>query len=176
MAVVEPNLEVRVFDELLVNKMMDIHNFRHNNHEALEPLTKLFENTPSKGCSNIAPVSGNLKLVNTKSNEKVYVLDPNKPSLIPIIYITDGNDVLYGKNIKRGSILSPNDINLSNYLDHNDFNKLIEIFITKVQKMYDSQGVDVNSKHIEMILRLMTNWVLITKSKVRDILEGEEID
>ncbi len=122
----------------------------------------------------IAPVSGGLKLVNVKSDERTYVLDPNKSSLSPIIYIVDGDGVLYGRNVRRGSVLSSNKINFSDYLEHNNLNKFIEVFISKIQSIYGSQGVDVNSKHVEIILRLMTNWVVITRSEVHDILEGEE--
>ncbi len=139
-------------------------------------MTELFENRPSEDDSGIAPVSGSLKLANVKSNERVYVLDPNKSSLSPIIYIIDGDGRLYGRNIRRGSVLSSREINFSSYLEHNDLSKFVDVFISKVQGIYESQGVDVNSKHIEMILRLMTNWVVITGSKVRDVLEGEEVD
>ncbi len=44
----------------------------------------------------------------------------------------------------------------------------------KLHNIYKSQDVDVNSKHIEIILRLMTNWVMITRSEVHDILKTEE--
>ncbi|PIM95734.1 DNA-directed RNA polymerase subunit beta' [Candidatus Hodgkinia cicadicola] len=174
--VVEPNLEVRGFDEILADKVDDVHNLEHEDQGGLGRLTELFENRPSEDDSGIAPVSGSLKLANVKSNERVYVLDPNKSSLSPIIYIIDGDGRLYGRNIRRGSVLSSREINFSSYLEHNDLSKFVDVFISKVQGIYDSQGVDVNSKHIEMILRLMTNWVVITGSKVRDVLEGEEVD
>ncbi len=96
MAVVEPNLEVKNFDEILDDKMDGVHSLDIKANEWLERLTEMFENRSSRDDTDIASVSEGLKLVNVKSNERIYILDPNKSSLDPIIYIIDGNGLLYG--------------------------------------------------------------------------------
>ncbi len=75
------------------------------------------------------------------------------------------------KNIKCGSILSSNEINFQIILITMISTNLSMFLYPKVHNIYGSQDVDVNSKHIEIILRLMTNWVMITRSEVHDILK-----
>lgn len=54
------------------------------------------------------------------------------------------------------------EINLSNYTEAYGYNSLYNYFIEIIQEIYTTQGVNVNSKHIEMVLRQMTNIINIS--------------
>ncbi|MFP3039851.1 MAG: hypothetical protein ACKESA_00025 [Candidatus Hodgkinia cicadicola] len=52
-------------------------------------------------------------------------------------------------------------LSCSAYLDCYGFDKFVGLFIAEIQRIYDSQGVHVNSKHIEILLKQMTSTAVI---------------
>ncbi len=85
----------------------------------------------------------------------------------PIIY-SGLNVKLFIKNnkmIKQGQIILHVDHDLSNYSEVYGFNDLFNYFVGIVQEIYGNHEVNVNSKHIEMVLRQLTNTVSIYQSR-----------
>ena len=84
--------------------------------------------------------------------------------------VTDGDKVLAGDPLTEGSI-NPHDVlavkgeqEVQNYL------------ISEVQKVYRMQGVDINDKHIEVIVRQMMRKVRVDEAGSTDLLPGALVD
>ena len=84
--------------------------------------------------------------------------------------VSDGEHVVVGQQLTEGS-LNPNRI--LRVLGR----EAVQLYLLgEVQKVYRSQGVPINDKHIEVIVRQMTNKVRIVTSGESEILPGEMID
>ncbi len=84
--------------------------------------------------------------------------------------ITDGQPVEVGQALTEGS-KAPADIMRIQGLD-----AVYEYIIKEIQKVYRSQSVDVNDKHIEIIARQMTRKLRIVESGDADLLDGSTVD
>ncbi len=84
--------------------------------------------------------------------------------------ITDGQSVEIGQALTEGS-KAPADIMRIQGLD-----AVYEYIIKEIQKVYRSQSVDVNDKHIEIIARQMTRKLRITESGDTTLLDGSTVD
>ena len=107
----------------------------------------------------------------------VSVRDENDVELAkyPIPYgmrlaITDGQPVEVGQALTEGS-KAPADIMRIQGLD-----AVYEYIIKEIQKVYRSQSVNVNDKHIEIIARQMTRKLRITESGDTTLLGGSTVD
>jgi DNA-directed RNA polymerase subunit beta' len=107
----------------------------------------------------------------------VTIHDENEVQLAkyPIPYgmrlsILDGQHVEVGQALTEGN-KSPADIMRIQNLD-----AVYAYIIMETQKVYRSQSVDVNDKHIEIIARQMTRKVRVTDSGDTDLLDGSQVD
>lgn len=121
---------------------------------------KNFWGTKPKGRSIIAGKSGLVKIVRTKSGEKIviegedgrdeHILPPNAQLLVK-----EGDYVTVGQELTKG-YRNPADI-----LANEGLAALQRYIVDEVQKVYTKQGAEINDKHIEVIVRQMTNRVRI---------------
>ena len=84
--------------------------------------------------------------------------------------VTDGQPVSIGQALTEGS-KAPADIMRIQGLD-----AVYEYIIKEIQKVYRSQSVDVNDKHIEIIARQMTRKLRITETGDTTLLDGSTVD
>ncbi len=162
---VKPGLNVRVFDiffEVVFN--YKIHN-KITLTEGFKRLSKLFDNSIAEDNSSVICNTDSVLRYGTDGNGNgMVVIDPMRLDEWPLMFsdvnvelFTDDNEV-----IKQGGIVIPGEIDLSNYAEMCGLNRFNNYFIETVQEIYKEQGVNVNSKHIEMILRQMTNIINIS--------------
>jgi hypothetical protein len=93
--------------------------------------------------------------------------------LVPLVYeifVNDGDQVFPGQQLTDGT-KNPDQILLTQGLD-----AVQRYIIDEVQKVYRSQGVNTNDKHIEVICRQMLRKVSITNPGDTDYLQDERID
>lgn len=81
-----------------------------------------------------------------------------------------------GQKVKRGDILTSGSLNLSESLEILGRNFTEQYIIKEIEKVYISEGVRIDTKHIEIIVRQMMRKYMITDSGDSDFLQGDIID
>ena len=144
----------------------------------LPRVEELFEARNPKGCAVLAEHGGKVRIVEKDGKRDVIVKrdDGDEDSYsIPHgarfkSYISNGAVIKTGDAITEGP-LNPGDI-----LRTKGRNDVQEYIVKEVQSVYRSQGVDINDKHIEVIVRQMLKKVRVENSGDTDLLPGEMID
>ncbi len=143
----------------------------------LPRVEELFEARRPKKTAIISEYTGKVKIIEVKRTRSVSVVDENDETLasytIPYnskIIVEDGSIITKGKPITEGS-LAPADIMRVSGVD-----EVFDYIIREVQKVYRSQSVDINDKHIEVIARQMTRKMHIDDSGSTDMMQGSEVD
>jgi len=86
------------------------------------------------------------------------------------LHVHDGDRVMAGDSLCEGSI-DPHDI-----LKVSGVNKVQEYLVNEIQEVYRLQGVKINDKHIEVIVRQMLQKVRVEHPGDTNFLEGEQVD
>ncbi len=143
----------------------------------LPRVAELFEARKPKDNSVIAKVSGRIEFVRDyKAKRKIAIIpeegDPVE-YLIPkskVIDVQEGDWVKKGDNLISGSP-DPHDI-----LEVMGVEALAEYLVAEIQEVYRLQGVKINDKHIEVIVRQMLQKVEITDGGDTTLLAAEQLD
>ena len=143
----------------------------------LPRVAELFEARKPKDNSVIAKVSGKIEFVRDyKAKRKIAIIpEEGEPIeyLIPksrVIDVQEGDYVKKGDNLISGSP-DPHDI-----LEVLGVEALAEYLVAEIQEVYRLQGVKINDKHIETIVRQMLQKVEITDGGDTTLLAGEQVD
>jgi DNA-directed RNA polymerase subunit beta' len=145
----------------------------------LPRVAELFEARKPKDACVIAKIEGEVSFGGTvRGKKKVIVTDSDSGEqvehLVPMgrhIIVTDGDRVKRGDQITEGPV-SPEDL-----LEACGAQELQEHLVNEVQSVYRVQGVEINDKHIEIIIRQMLRKVKITDPGDADqLLWGDQID
>jgi DNA-directed RNA polymerase subunit beta' len=144
--------------------------------QGLPRVEELFEARKPKGLAIVSEVSGTVRLEDTKKKRIVYVVTDSGEEVsydIPFgssLKVQNGNIINAGDEITEGSI-NPHDI-----LRIKGVNAVKNYLLSEVQKVYRLQGVDINDKHLEVVVRQMTRKVKIEDSGDTELLPGTMID
>lgn len=147
--------------------------------QGLPRVEELFESRRPKGAAIITRIAGQVRIEEVKKTKQITVtsMDTENPEqesyVIPYGYkikVRDGQTVSAGEPLTEGSI-NPADI-----LAVNGAKAVQNYIITEVQKVYRLQGVDINDKHIEVIVRQMMRKVKIDDSGSSYLLPGALVD
>jgi DNA-directed RNA polymerase subunit beta' len=144
----------------------------------LPRVAELFEARRPKDAAIIAEKSGSIAFGRDYKNKRRLTLTPHDGSdaveyLIPKgkhIHLQDGDVVELGDYIVDGNP-APHDI-----LAIKGVEELAAYLVNEIQEVYRLQGVSINDKHIEVIVRQMLQKVEITDGGDSDILTGDQID
>ena len=142
----------------------------------LPRVEEIFEARKPKGEAPISEWSGTLKVGEEKNKRVVYVTDDegvdHEIETPPGTHLTvsDGERIEAGQPIADGS-LNPHEI-----LRISGETALQNYLVQEVQKVYRSQGVDINDKHIEVIVRSMLRKVKIIDGGDSNFLPGQLIE
>ena len=129
--------------------------------QGLPRVEELFEARKPKGLAIISEISGTVTLRETKKKREVVVTNESGDShtyLIPYgsrLKVSDGDVIEAGDELTEGSV-NPHDI-----LKIKGLHAVQSYLLREVQKVYRLQGVDINDKHIEVIVRQMLRKVKI---------------
>ena len=145
--------------------------------QGLPRVEELFEARKPKGLAIIAEFGGTVTINDTKKKREVVVTNPStgevKDYLIPYgsrIKVYDGDYIEAGDEITEGSV-NPHDI-----LKIKGLRGVQDYMIQEVQRVYRLQGVEINDKHIEVIVRQMLKRVKIEENGDTDFLPGSLVD
>ena len=145
--------------------------------QGLPRVEELFEARKPKGLAIITEIAGTANLNDTKKKREIVVTNhetgESKAYLIPYgsrIKVTDGAELEAGDELTEGSI-NPHDI-----LRIKGIRAVQDYMIQEVQRVYRLQGVEINDKHIEVIVRQMLKKIRIEESGDTEFLPGTNVD
>ena len=145
--------------------------------QGLPRVEELFEARKPKGLAIITEIPGIATISDTKKKREITVTDnesgESKTYLIPYgsrIKILDGQVLEAGDELTEGSV-NPHDI-----LKIKGIRAVQDYMIREVQRVYRLQGVEINDKHIEVIVRQMLKKIRIEDNGDTDFLPGSLVD
>ncbi|MGN9136207.1 DNA-directed RNA polymerase subunit beta' [Clostridium sp. HCP1S3_B4] len=144
--------------------------------QGLPRVEELFEARKPKGLAIVSEVTGTVKIEETKKKRTVHVVGADgeeKSYDIPFgsrLKVTDGEEIEAGDEVTEGSV-NPHDI-----MNIKGIDGARRYLLSEVQKVYRLQGVDINDKHLEVVVRQMTRKVKVTSSGDTELLPGTMID
>ena len=145
--------------------------------QGLPRVEELFEARKPKGLAIISEFGGKVTLRDTKKKREVIITDEEngqtKAYLIPYgsrIKVMDGQVLEAGDELTEGSV-NPHDI-----MKIKGVRAVQDYMLREVQRVYRLQGVEINDKHIEVIVRQMLKKVRIENNGDSDFLPGTMVD
>ncbi|NLI57675.1 MAG: DNA-directed RNA polymerase subunit beta' [Clostridium sp.] len=144
--------------------------------QGLPRVEELFEARKPKGLAIISEIPGTVKIVESKKKREAVVTSEDgeaKTYLIPYgsrLKISDGDIVEAGDELTEGSV-NPHDI-----LKIKGIEGVEAYLLHEVQRVYRLQGVDINDKHIEVIVRQMLRKMKVDDAGDTDLLPGSLVD
>lgn len=144
--------------------------------QGLPRVEELFEARKPKGLAIITEIAGTVKSLDSKKKREIVVTNDDGESrnyVIPYgsrIKVIDGDVVEAGDELTEGSV-NPHDI-----LKIKGLKGVQSYLIQEVQRVYRLQGVDINDKHIEVIVRQMLRKVKIDDAGDTSLLPGGLVD
>lgn len=142
----------------------------------LPRIVELFEARKPKGLAKIAEVGGVVSIEDTDKSRTVVITDdageehrhtfPRRTRL----HVIEGEKIEAGHQLNEGSLYPHELLDLRGRTD-------TEVYLVKeVQEVYKSQGVDINDKHIELIVRQMLKKVRVDQKGDTSLLPGQLVD
>jgi DNA-directed RNA polymerase subunit beta' len=144
--------------------------------QGLPRVEELFEARKPKGLAIISEIAGAVSMKETKKKRELTVLSDGgdaKTYVIPYgssLKVSEGDAVEAGDELTEGSV-NPHDI-----LKIKGTRGVQSYLLQEVQKVYRQQGVEINDKHIEVIVRQMMRKVKVEDSADTNLLPGGLVD
>jgi DNA-directed RNA polymerase subunit beta' len=142
----------------------------------LPRVVELFEARKPKGLAKLADVDGTVSVEDTEKALKVIVTDasgeehaysfPRRTRL----FVQPGDKINAGTQLNEGSIYPHELLEIRGRTDTEQY------LVAEVQKVYQSQGVDINDKHIEIIIRQMMKKIRVEQKGDTLYLPGQLVD
>jgi len=144
----------------------------------LPRVAELFEARKPKDACVIAKIDGEVSFGGTvRGKKKVIVTDPeSEESADHLVAMGRHISVQEGDLVKRGDQITEGPISPEDLLEACGAQELQEHLVNEVQEVYRVQGVEINDKHIEIIIRQMLRKVKITEPGDTDFLWGDQVD
>ncbi len=141
-------------------------------------MAELFEARRPKDAAEIAKIDGVVDFRGVQKNKRIVVVRDDvtgmeEEHLIPLtkhLIVQKGDMVIKGQQITEGLVVS------QEILEICGVRELQKYLVNQVQEVYRLQGVDINDKHVEIIVRQMLQKVRITDPGDTTFLHGEDID
>jgi len=145
----------------------------------LPRVAELFEARRPKDHAIIAEVSGTIEFGKDYKNKQRITIAPDEEGVEPVEYLIPRGknlSVQHGDHVERGDFIydghpAPHDI-----LAVKGVEELANYLINEIQDVYRLQGVMINDKHIEVIVRQMLQKVEITDPGETGLIKGEQLD
>jgi len=145
----------------------------------LPRVAELFEARRPKDHAIIAEISGTVEFGKDYKNKQRITIKPDDETQEPVEYLIPRGKSLavqHGDRVERGDFVydghpAPHDI-----LAIKGVEELANYLINEIQDVYRLQGVTINDKHIEVIVRQMLQKVEVTDAGETDLIKGEQLD
>ena len=154
--------------------------------QGLPRVEELFEARKPKKMATLSEISGTVSIEEAKKGVMYSITVTNEAEGETVVYtvphsagilVHNGDHVDRGQELTSGA-LNPHDVLRIRGTDDDEFGRQgVRSYITsEVQKVYRQQGVDINDKHIEVIVRQMMRKVRVEEAGSTDLLSGSTID
>ena len=145
----------------------------------LPRVAELFEARRPKDHAIIAEIDGTIRFGRDYKNKRRIIIDPSEDGAEPVEYLIPKGKPFHlqeGDSIERGEYIldgnpAPHDI-----LAIKGVEELAKYLVNEIQEVYRLQGVLINDKHIEVIVRQMLQKVEITEPGDSGMLKDEQLD
>jgi DNA-directed RNA polymerase subunit beta' len=148
----------------------------------LPRVVELFEARKPKGLAELATTEGTVSIEDTEKGLKVILTDaageehaysfPRRTRLL----VERGQKVRQGDQLNEGSIYPHDLLAYGGETQLERRTRTEQYFVQEVQKVYKSQGVDINDKHIEVIVRQMMKKIRVDQKGDTTYLPGQFVD
>jgi len=146
--------------------------------QGLPRVEELFEVRKPKGCATICEVDGIISIDDSDGSKHIKVLDEvtkevKKEYTLPFnaeIKVKEGEKVAPGVLLNAGSVYPQDILRVQGVKGVQDY------ILEQVQTVYRSQGVEINDKHVEIIVRQMLKKVRVENAGDTSLLPGELVD
>ncbi len=145
--------------------------------QGLPRVEELFESRRPKGAAILSKISGKVHIEEVKTTRNIIVSNDetgeSENYMIPYnfkIRVQEGQEIPKGTRLTEGNIYPADILNILGTMEVQNY------IINEVQKVYRLQGVDINDKHIEVIVRQMLRKVKIEESGSSYLLPGTLVD
>jgi DNA-directed RNA polymerase subunit beta' len=142
----------------------------------LPRVIELFDARHPKGASDLAEISGTLRIEEKEKAREIIITDPEGteqsymvPRRVRLRY-GEGDQIAAGEQLFEGAA-DPKEI-----LKIRGINAVQRYLVTEVQSVYTSQGVTIHDKHIELIVKQMLRRVSVVEPGDADFLPGQLVD
>ncbi|MEP1593144.1 MAG: DNA-directed RNA polymerase subunit beta', partial [Halieaceae bacterium] len=150
----------------------------------LPRVADLFEARKPKEPAILAEISGTVSFGKETKGKRRLVITPTDGSALP-----DGSDhyealipkwrimsVFEGEFVEKGEIVSEGPPSPHDILRLKGIEALANYIVNEIQEVYRLQGVKINDKHIEVIVRQMLRKVVISSSGDSNLIKGEQVE
>ena len=154
--------------------------------QGLPRVEELFEARKPKKMATLSEISGTVTIDEAKKGVMYSISVTNEAEGATVVYtvphsagilVHNGDHVDKGQELTSGA-LNPHDVLRIRGVNDDEFGRQgVRSYITsEVQKVYRQQGVDINDKHIEVIVRQMMRKVRVEESGSTELLSGATVD
>ena len=154
--------------------------------QGLPRVEELFEARKPKKMAVLSEINGTVSISETRKNAVFAITVTNEAEgdtrvyTVPYsagILVSNGDHVDKGQELTAGA-LNPHDVLSIRGIDDDEFGRqgVRNYLVQEVQKVYRQQGVDINDKHIEVIVRQMMRKVRIEDAGDTKLLSGATVD
>ena len=150
----------------------------------LPRVADLFEARKPKEPAILAEISGAVSFGKETKGKRRLVITPSDGSTLP-----DGSDhyeelipkwrqltVFEGEQVQKGEVVSEGPMSPHDILRLKGIAELAKYIVNEIQEVYRLQGVKINDKHIEVIVRQMLRKVIIANSGESSLIKGEQVE
>ncbi|MEJ1405000.1 MAG: DNA-directed RNA polymerase subunit beta' [Candidatus Sedimenticola sp. (ex Thyasira tokunagai)] len=143
----------------------------------LPRVADLFEARKPKEQAILAEATGTVGFgKDTKGKQRLVITDSDGVSHEDLIPKWRHVNVFEGEHVARGEVISDGEFNLHDILRLKGVISLANYLVNEIQDVYRLQGVKINDKHIEVVIRQMLRKVEITAPGDTSLLRGEQVE
>ena len=143
----------------------------------LPRVADLFEARKPKDQALLAEATGTVSFgKDTKGKQRLVITTDDGEAVEELIPKWRHVSVFEGERVERGEVISEGELNSHDILRLKGVTALAEYLVKEIQDVYRLQGVKINDKHIEVIVRQMLRKVEITSVGDTRLLRGEQVD
>jgi len=143
--------------------------------QGLPRVTELFEVRMPKIVSPLAEISGRVEIIAEENGNKIGISENKKNGekreyLVPLtstLLVSDGEEVLAGTQLSSGAL------DVREVLAVRGLREAQRYLIDEIQAVYESQGIPINDRHFETVVRMMSETVRVKNTGDTSFLPGE---
>jgi DNA-directed RNA polymerase subunit beta' len=140
--------------------------------QGLPRVEELFEARKPKGLATITEVSGRVEIDEAGKRKEITVIPQNEEAKTYAIPYGSRIIVKHGQYVEAGDSLTQGSINPHDIVRIKGIGGVQDYIVKEVQRVYRMQGVDINDKHLEVIVRQMLSKVKVEDPGDTELLPG----